>query len=475
MDQSILASVLGALAAGALAKAQDVASDAVNTSYEELKRLLVSLLGKSGAVQSVEDEPESEGAQATLAEALAKTDLQAHAGLQAQVQQLQQALLNAKTAAGGPGDIEIDRVQAEVNVFVQRLVATGRIKIRSMVAKTGDLCLTDISSGAQAGKITLPDGKEHPPSPLIGEAKSGRDLTAIGTYIELHIPKESLSQLLLPKLRVWRKHVGLRSKEVLWDFGRWLLKRWLRALVLGAIFGLVALFPVPTDQLLDRLVDNFDERTEGNKLDWQKWNYERSQDCTLSLSGPVHAVIRGQGPVILSKEFLKRKNLYDFRLTFLARIERGRELGWIIRVQEDGSSYYHFKLTVDEKRVYLNGYKKQPHAPEVPLRIRKGNELLQVEYLADRDAFEVEATVNGSTFDYSITVPLNKDYRNDTRPEIGEPQRVASFEDPANTFTRGSAGLLGPSPGGEIRVYNFRVEPIRRWFYGVAPIRRWLY
>src|ERR1700739_1719068 len=70
-----LAGIIGALAAGALAKAGDVGGRAVTDAYDALRALIVRKLGKGGAVQSVEDEPRSETAQAALAEALSKAGL----------------------------------------------------------------------------------------------------------------------------------------------------------------------------------------------------------------------------------------------------------------------------------------------------------------------------------------------------------------------------------------------------------------
>lgn len=70
-----LASVVGAFAAGALAKAGDIGGRAVTDAYDGLRALIVRKLGEGGAVQSVEDEPRSETAQAALAEALSKAIL----------------------------------------------------------------------------------------------------------------------------------------------------------------------------------------------------------------------------------------------------------------------------------------------------------------------------------------------------------------------------------------------------------------
>ncbi len=72
-----IVTIVSALGAGALAKAKEVGSQAILDAYNGLKALLVEKLGKGTAVQSVEDEPESDSARSVLVEALAKKELQA--------------------------------------------------------------------------------------------------------------------------------------------------------------------------------------------------------------------------------------------------------------------------------------------------------------------------------------------------------------------------------------------------------------
>jgi hypothetical protein len=145
-----LASVIGALAAGALAKAGDVGSRVVADAYEALRGLVVRKLGKSGAVQNVEDEPRSEAAQAALAEALTK------AGLAADPELAQHAETLRAAVAGGTGtgsaDIEVGNIIGKVNVLVNNLVANGRIKLGDLRAETGDATLTNLTAGATAPK-----------------------------------------------------------------------------------------------------------------------------------------------------------------------------------------------------------------------------------------------------------------------------------------------------------------------------------
>jgi len=145
-----LASIVGALAAGALAKAGDVGGRAVTDAYDALCAVIVRKLGKGGAVQSVEDEPRSEPAQAALAEALTKAGLGADAELAQQAEALRTALAGA--AAAGGADIEVGHITAKVNVLVADLVASGRIKLGDVRAETGDATLTNLTAGAGAPK-----------------------------------------------------------------------------------------------------------------------------------------------------------------------------------------------------------------------------------------------------------------------------------------------------------------------------------
>jgi hypothetical protein len=141
----ILAGVVAALAAGALAKANEIGGRAVTDAYDGLKSLVTRKLGKGGAVQSVEDDPRSEAAQTTLAEALAKAGLAADSEIALHTAALQAAVTDAWGAGGS--NIEVGNIVAKVNVLVSTLVATGRIKLGDIRAETGDVMLTNLAAG----------------------------------------------------------------------------------------------------------------------------------------------------------------------------------------------------------------------------------------------------------------------------------------------------------------------------------------
>jgi hypothetical protein len=146
----LLVGVIGALAAGALAKAGDIGGRAVADAYDGLRALIVRKLGKGGAVQSVEDEPRSEAAQAALAEALTKAGLAADPELAQHAEVLRAAVTSAPGGTGA--DIEVGDIVGKVNVLVNNLVATGRIKLGDLRAETGDATLTNLTAGAATPK-----------------------------------------------------------------------------------------------------------------------------------------------------------------------------------------------------------------------------------------------------------------------------------------------------------------------------------
>jgi hypothetical protein len=146
----ILSGVIAALASGALAKAGEIGGRAVTDAYDALKELLIHKLGKVGAVQSVEDEPNSVTAQTALAEALDKAGLISDAELGRLAAALREAV--ASTASRERMDIEIGSIYANANVLVDNLAAQGRINLGDIRAETGDATLTNLSTGVAIPK-----------------------------------------------------------------------------------------------------------------------------------------------------------------------------------------------------------------------------------------------------------------------------------------------------------------------------------
>jgi hypothetical protein len=146
--ESILSSIITALVAGATAIAEDVASDGIKRAYQGLKSLIIQKLGKSGAVQSVEDEPDSEAAQATLAETLSKANLHSDEEVKKTSDHLND-LIAKEHEAGTPGlgNIDIEAVRGRINALVEDLAARGNVTLGPVIAETGDATVRRVSAG----------------------------------------------------------------------------------------------------------------------------------------------------------------------------------------------------------------------------------------------------------------------------------------------------------------------------------------
>ena len=103
-------------------------------------------------IRSDMDEPRSEPAQAALAEALTKAGVAADPEL-AQHAEALRATVDGAAGTGGAA-IEVGDIFGKVNVLVNNLVATGRIKLGDIRAETGDATLTNLTAGAGSSKKT---------------------------------------------------------------------------------------------------------------------------------------------------------------------------------------------------------------------------------------------------------------------------------------------------------------------------------
>jgi len=153
--------IVSSLVAGAAAKAKDVASQAISDAYNGLKGLIVRKLGNGGALQSVEDDPNSSSARAVLVEALAKKEIPLDAELSDSIGRLERAIEEVKqSTAPGAFDIDIEGVRGQVNATVENLIAAGRIKLGPVVATTGDAKVSGLRAGVPASK-TVADSKKN--------------------------------------------------------------------------------------------------------------------------------------------------------------------------------------------------------------------------------------------------------------------------------------------------------------------------
>ena len=152
--ETIVASVVTSLIAGALAKAKKIGSAAIHGAYEGLKQAIITELGgKTGAVQSVEDEPDSDDARSMLAKQLGNVELKQADKLKSLAEQVEQAVAAAqKDAVPGAGDINFKVVQGKVDATVSDLKAAGSITFENVIAETGSASVHGLTAGLDQKK-----------------------------------------------------------------------------------------------------------------------------------------------------------------------------------------------------------------------------------------------------------------------------------------------------------------------------------
>jgi hypothetical protein len=105
MVETVLASIVGALVSGAIAKSKDAGGKPVLDAYDDFKKLLVRKLGGTDTpVRAVEEDPQSEPSRELLTDALAKKNLADDPELSRAANQFRE-LLSSKAAETGIGNL----------------------------------------------------------------------------------------------------------------------------------------------------------------------------------------------------------------------------------------------------------------------------------------------------------------------------------------------------------------------------------
>ncbi|MFN8465486.1 MAG: hypothetical protein U0X20_08045 [Caldilineaceae bacterium] len=139
--------IVGALVAGAVAATKDVTAQAIKDAYAGLKSLIIQKYAKaSGAVQQLEEKPESEGRQAVAKEEL----VEAGAGMDEAIVTQAKALLDLLKEAG-----QLDRASYNANVSGSGAIAQGP---GAVAAGQGGIAVGgDVQGGISVGSTAKPN------------------------------------------------------------------------------------------------------------------------------------------------------------------------------------------------------------------------------------------------------------------------------------------------------------------------------
>jgi hypothetical protein len=145
--EPITTTIVGALAAGAVAAAKDVASNAVKDAYAGLKRLITASYSKASPfADAVEADPSSTAEQTVLAKQLAQAGADNDQELRKAAEVLLEALQSLQEDARAQALFDFGKLRA-MNVVLTNIETDGAVLRGDDVELAGDLRATGISQG----------------------------------------------------------------------------------------------------------------------------------------------------------------------------------------------------------------------------------------------------------------------------------------------------------------------------------------
>lgn len=145
----VSAAIVAALAAGATASINNVASQTVQNAYSELKALIVDRYRRPAAMATIEEDPTSEVGKQALGEALGKTGAVNDAQVQQLAAKLSQEIEALPAESRAMLDVDLKNIEAQRTILLEKLSASGGAKIKVDGAKAGeDFILRDVRAGA---------------------------------------------------------------------------------------------------------------------------------------------------------------------------------------------------------------------------------------------------------------------------------------------------------------------------------------
>ncbi len=137
------ASLVGALAAGAVAAAKDTATQAIKDAYAGIRRYIKD---RYAAVQlePFEKEPDSKGQQLVVQEKLEKAGADQDPELPKLLKEFVEALKAQAPDAGKTVGVDLENIRAAIDVQIRRVGGEGPVKIKDVGAGSGSVTIEDV-------------------------------------------------------------------------------------------------------------------------------------------------------------------------------------------------------------------------------------------------------------------------------------------------------------------------------------------
>jgi hypothetical protein len=137
------ASLVGALAAGAVAAAKDTATQAIKDAYGGIRRYIKDRYSMV-PLEGLDREPTSKGQRLVLQEKLEEAGAASDPDLPKLLKQFVEALKSDAPDAGKMVGVNLENIHAAIDVQIKRVGGEGPVKIADVGAGSGSVIIEDV-------------------------------------------------------------------------------------------------------------------------------------------------------------------------------------------------------------------------------------------------------------------------------------------------------------------------------------------
>jgi len=143
--ESFVASLVGALTAGAIAAAKDTAAQAIKDAYTGIRQYISDQYAKV-RLDNLEEEPQSKGQQLVVQEKLEKAGAKDDAILLAHMAKLVEALKSQAPDAAKAASVDLEEIRAAIDVQIRRVGEGGTVRMKNLEAHDGSVTIEDVGN-----------------------------------------------------------------------------------------------------------------------------------------------------------------------------------------------------------------------------------------------------------------------------------------------------------------------------------------
>jgi hypothetical protein len=143
--EPFVASLVGALAAGAIAAAKDTATQVVKDAYGGVRQYITDQYAKV-RLDDLEEEPQSKGQKLVIQEKLEKAGAENDPTLAELAATLVEALESQAPDAAKAAGVDLEGIRAALDIQIRRVGEGGPVRMKDLEARGGSLFIEDVGN-----------------------------------------------------------------------------------------------------------------------------------------------------------------------------------------------------------------------------------------------------------------------------------------------------------------------------------------